>query len=80
MYLRFVDEQKGIDKDHEKSENNGMYKDTLTEYIAYRGIEYYDERNHGGPIWIFGGFELLDSIKRIEEVFNITFRFKKMAP
>lgn len=44
--------------------------------LKTNGIKYVDNREIGGNLWIVGGLELLDTVKKAETL-GYSFRYKK---
>lgn len=50
--------------------------DDIIKLLETNGIRYVDKRANGGSLWIIGGYELSETVKKAKAL-GFTFRFKK---
>ena len=50
--------------------------DDIIELLEAAGIEYVDKRSNGGSLWIIGGYELVETVRKAKAL-GCIFRFKK---
>lgn len=53
---------------------------SLLESIKAEGLQYKDNRESGGCLWVFGDMSISETIHRLEQVYKIQFYFKKDGP
>ena len=82
QYKKILAEAKALGQLKQLDENNEraipqeppVYVDTAIKYLKNNGIQYVDERNSDGILWVFGGLELFSKLIPLRE-YGIFFAF-----